>query len=679
MAFAILRHHQLYLKRSKCTFGATKIEYLGHFISSDGVSTDPVKIKAVELWPTPASQKQLRSFLGLANYYRRFIHGHSIIARPLTFLLRKDSFSWSTEASTAFQNLKDALISAPILALPDFSKQFTVETDAAKTGIGAVLMQDNHPISYISRALGPRHQNLSVYEKELLAVVHAVQTWNAYLAHAKFIICTDQKSLKFLLEQKISTPFQHMWLSKLMGYTFEIHYKQGKENVAADALSRVTGSQLLNLALSQIHNGFYDKLKQLWDTDLKLRQIIQDLQTQPSKHSAYSFVNDELRRKGKLVVGDDEDTKLHIFRWLHDSAIGGHSGRDSTLQRIKTLFFWPNMSLETQNYVRNCSVCQRNKYGLAAKPGLLHPLPVPAGIWESVSLDFIGGLPPSSGKHCILVVVDRLSKNAHFLALSHPYTAMDIAKLYLDQVFRLHGMPKDITSDRDPTFLSEIWREMFRVHGVDLNFSTVYHPQTDGQTEVTNKMLETYLRCMTSDSPHSWISWLSLAEWWYNTTYHSAIHSTSYDIVYGQPPPVHMPYLPGESSSSSVDRTLQKREAVIDLMKFHLLRAQNRMKQYADAHRSDREFKIGDYGYLKLQPYSQHSLKCRNIPHKLSHRYYGPFLVIERIGTRAYKLELPSNAAIHNVFHVSQLKLCSNPPTSLPLLPQYLNDVGTSK
>lgn len=170
------------------------------------------------------------------------------------------------------------------------------------------------------------------------------------------------------------------------------------------------------------------------------------------------------------------------------------------------------MSLEVQNYVRNCPVCQKNKYDLAAKPGLLQPLPVPAGVWESISLDFIEGLPPSAGKHCILVVVDRLSKNAHFLALSHPCTAMDVAKLYLDQVFRLHGMPKDITSDRDPTFLSDVWREMFRVHGVNLNFSTAYHPQSDGQTEVTNKTLETYLHCMTSDSPHTWSEWLPLAE-----------------------------------------------------------------------------------------------------------------------------------------------------------------------
>lgn len=277
----------------------------------------------------------------------------------------------------------------------------------------------------------------------------------------------------------------------------------------------MSGSQLLSLTLSQIHHGFYDELKLLRSTDPTLQKIIRELQAKSSSHASYSFVNGELQRREKIVLGNNPSLKLHIFKWLHDSAVGGHSGRDATLHRIKTLFYWPKMSLEVQNYVCNCSTCQRNKYDQAAKPGLLQPLPVPAGVWESIGLDFIEGLPPSKGKHCILVVNDRLSKNAHFLSLSlsHPYTALDVAKVCLNQVFRLHGMPMDITSDRDPTFLSEVWREMFRVPGVDLNYSTAYHPQTDGQTEVTNKTLETYIRCMTSESPRTWSEWLPLAEW----------------------------------------------------------------------------------------------------------------------------------------------------------------------
>ncbi|KAL8158750.1 hypothetical protein V2J09_000287 [Rumex salicifolius] len=261
-----------------------------------------------------------------------------------------------------------------------------------------------------------------------------------------------------------------------MGYTFEIHYKQGKENVAADALSRVTGSQLLAISISHACPDLFDKIQLLWQSDANLKKLISDLQVDPALHPSYSYSNNELRHRNKLVVGNDPAVKTSIFQWLHDSSVGGHSGRDATLQRIKSLFFWPRMTTEVQTYVRNCTICQKNKYDLAAKPGLLQPLPIPVGVWESVSLDFIEGLPPSFGKHCILVVVDRLSKNAHFLALSHPYTALDVAQTYLDNVFKLHGMPHSLISDRDPTFLSEVWKELFRVHGVDLHFSSAYHP-----------------------------------------------------------------------------------------------------------------------------------------------------------------------------------------------------------
>lgn len=679
VVFSILRHEHLFLKQSKCTFGATLIEYLGHLISADGVRTDPEKIKAVENWPTPINQKQLRSFLGLTNYYRRFVKGYGMISRPLTVLLQKDGFTWTDSAASAFKELKRALSSAPVLVLPDFEKVFIIETDASNLGIGAVLMQDHHPISYISRALGPRNQSLSVYEKELLAVVHAVQTWSSYLTHRPFIIKTDQKSLKYLLSQKVTTPFQHMWLSKLMGYSFEIEYKKGKENVAADALSRITNSELLSITLSQADHSLYDSIKLLWQRDPSLKGIISDLLIDSNRHPKFSYLNGELRHKGKLVIGNDTDIKLLIFKWLHDSAVGGHSGRDATLQRIKSLFYWPRLNVEVQNYVRNCIVCQQNKYDTAAKPGLLQPLPVPEGIWQSISMDFIEGLPPSHQKHCIFVVIDRLSKYAHFMPLSHPFTAVDVAQCFLNNVFKLHGMPQTIISDRDPIFLSTFWKELFRVHGVELNLSTAYHPQTDGQTEVTNRTLETYLRCMTSDSPGSWSKWLPLAEWWYNTTFHSAIRMTPFEVVYGTAPPAHLPYLPGESSDSSVDYSLRKREDTIKMLKFHLLRAQNRMKQYADSKRSDRKFRIGDFVYLKLQPYRQKSLKD-GTPHKLSKRFYGPFLITDTVGQVAYKLKLPPSAAIHNVFHVSQLKLCPNPDLAAHNnLPQYLTESAHAK
>lgn len=248
-----------------------------------------------------------------------------------------------------------------------------------------------------------------------------------------------------------------------------------------------------------------------------------------------------------------------------------------------------------------------------AYPGLLQPLPIPETVWQDLSMDFIKGLPKAAGKEVIYVVVDRLSKAAHFMPLKHPYSALDVAQLFMDGIFRLHGMPKTIVSDRDPVFVSKFWKELFKLQKVSLLTSSAYHPQTDGQTEVVNRCLECYLRCLTFDKPKDWPHWLSLAEWWYNTSHHTSINMTPYEVVYGQPPPPLLPYLPFDSQLDMIDRSLQARETTIRKLKFHLARAQNRMEVQADKHRTDRSYSIGDWVFVKLQPYRQLSLKDHSL------------------------------------------------------------------
>jgi len=305
--------------------------------------------------------------------------------------------------------------------------------------------------------------------------------------------------------------------------------------------------------------------------------------------------------------------------------------------------------------VRACSICQQNKHENVATPGLLQPLRIPHAPFIDISMDFIDGLPKSEGKDVIMVVVDRFSKYAHFMSLNHPYSAPTVAKIFMDNVYKIHGFPASVVSDRDPVFLSKFWKEIFTIQGVNLLYSSAYHPQTDGQTEIVNKCVQNDLRCMTETNPNQWARWLSLVEWWYNTNFDSSTQLTPYEILYGFPPPIHVPYLLKYSTVESIDDLLTRREEMIKQVKRNLQTTQNMMTQIANNKWSERSFSIGDYVYHKLQHYKKKSIVHRTLQ-KLSAKFFGPYLVIDKIGKVAYKLELPPSSVIHPVFHVFELK-----------------------
>jgi hypothetical protein len=323
--FELLKGHQLVAKRSKCAFCIPQMEYLGHVISKEGVATDPKKIQAITSWPEPRNVRQLRGFLGLTGYYRKFVKNYGAISKPLTQLLKKDAFAWKEDAISAFNNLKQAMTQPPVLSLPNLNKTFVVETDASGSGIGVVLMQEGHPISFISKSLGPQQQALSTYEREMLAILHAVTKWRHYLWGRHFTIRTNHVSLKYLLAQKVSFPSQHIWLAKLLGFDYDIEYRKGKENITADALSRCTNKELFALTLSTISTKLLDEVKMSWATDTALLKIISNLTTDLSLHPQYTWLNDHLYRKGKLVVGNNSTLQGKLISIYHDSAIGGHS------------------------------------------------------------------------------------------------------------------------------------------------------------------------------------------------------------------------------------------------------------------------------------------------------------------------------------------------------------------
>jgi hypothetical protein len=311
--FTILRAQKFYIKMSKCIFAQREVEYLGHVISGKGVATESAKIQAVQQWPTPRNLKELRGFLGLTGYYRKFIMHYGIISKPLSDLLKKSvPFVWTSDTEKAFQQLKGALTRAPVLALPDFSKPFVLETDASDIGFGAVLMQQGHPVAYLSKAVCPKNRALSTYEKECMAIILAVKKWRPYLQHQPFVIKTDHRSLLHLTEQRVSTKLQEKALFKLMDLKFQIVYRAGASNMAADALSRCYPQESV-MAISFCQPDWVNRVKLGYHEDPEASRLLKVYSEKGQLPPGYVVQEGLIKLKGRVWLGTNKLAHHHVM------------------------------------------------------------------------------------------------------------------------------------------------------------------------------------------------------------------------------------------------------------------------------------------------------------------------------------------------------------------------------
>ncbi|WVZ64189.1 hypothetical protein U9M48_013751 [Paspalum notatum var. saurae] len=518
-------------------------------------------------------------------------------------------------------------------------------------GIAVDQSKEDKVVAYASRQLRDHEKNYPTHDLELAAVVHALKT---------------ELNMR-----------QRRWLELIKDYDLEIHYHPGKANVVADALSRKSQISLLwarelldELAIEfdRLSLGFLNNTEGTVSMEFEptLEQEIRKGQLNDEKikevkeliklDKAPGFRVDAdgtVWHGDRICVPNIKSIRDLILKEAHETAYSIHPGSEKMYQDLKQKFWWYGMKREVANTGES----------RASKPaGLLQPLKIPEWKWEEIGMDFIVGLPRTqSGFDSIWVVVDRLTKVAHFIPVKTTYSGAKLAELYMSRIVCLHGVPKKIVSDRGTQFTSHFWKRLHESMGTKLNFSSAYHPQTDGQTERTNQILEDMLRACAIQYGASWDKSLPYAEFSYNNSYQTSIKMSPFQALYGRRcrTPLHWDQL-GEKQLFGPG-IIEDAERQVRMIRENLRIAQTRQKSYADNRRRDLEFAVGDYVYLKVSPIR--GLRRFKVKGKLAPRYIGPFKITDSKGEVAYQLELPDRlSGVHNVFHISQLKKCLRVP-----------------
>eukprot|EP01018_Ginkgo_biloba_P010339 Gb_18720 [translate_table: standard] len=422
---------------------------------------DPKKIQVIKDWKTLESVHVVRSFLGLASFYRKFVLNFSKLVAPLTELFKKSKkFKWTDKCQMRFDLLNHKLIEAPILTLLDVSRPFTIFTDAGGVAIGVVLTQDGKVVAYECRKMNEAEQRYPIYDQELLAIVHAIKICKHYLKNNDFEVATDHKPLLSFPPKGELGSRQYRWAMLFEEFTPKIIYRVGKENVVADTLSRIPQVNSISLVEGALRKEIMDAQK----VDKWCQEVVQAIEI--GQYVPNMSVEDGiLWYNNRIVVPDITKLKYKILFELHDNPFASDVGRDKTYEAAKKYVYWKNMKKEVVDYVRTCEQCQVNKAKREHPLGLLMPLPISEGKWKSISMDFVITLPRTRHQNDqILVVVNRLTKMA-FLPCRMTHKGKDIAKLLTTKIFTKYGVPKSIVSDRDSKFTSHVWKDVFKTLG----------------------------------------------------------------------------------------------------------------------------------------------------------------------------------------------------------------------
>jgi transposase InsO family protein len=678
-----LQDFDLLVEPEKSQFHAKEVTFLGHVIRPGEIAMEPAKIAAIKEWEAPTSVKEIQSFIGLANYYRRFIRGFSKIAAPMTSATQKDKkFVWTPECQKAFEQIKDAITQEPVLAMFDPNKPVELETDASNFAIASVLGQRDdqgrlRPVAFFSRKLHGPELNYPIYDKEFMAIVASFEEFRHYLHGSKHqtTVYTDHKNIAFFTTTQKLNKRQNRYAETLAEFDFKIVHRKGSENGRADALSRradydngqpVIQGQVLRPnnegALEQMELGVlyhvepdrkhYDKILE-WTREHITH--IQEVPAECSMEKSEVPLTEDSEGKDKIWI--PEPLRQEIIRHIHEQPTSGHQGIRRTYERIRQNYWYKGLKKDIQKVVKTCHECNLAKAARHKPYGHLQPLPVPTRPWGSIAFDHITKLPgskePGSEEvyDSILVVTDRLTKYGYFIPYKESSDAATLAYHFLRVIAANHGLPDEIISDRGTTFASKFWQALMAQLGVNHKLSTARHPQTDGQTERLNQTLEQYLRCYVNYDQDNWAEMLPQAQFAYNSAYQESTQMSPFYANYGFEPEINKTPREGPLAEKAI-LTAEQLQALHEEMRRQLEFVRERMAKYYNQNRLEGpNLEEGDMVYLLRR-----GMETTRPSNKLDYKKLGPFRIKKKISTSNYELSLPKEMHAHPIFHISLLE-----------------------
>lgn len=636
---------------AKCCFAQSEVNYLGHVVTSEGVKPDPSKLTAIREYPTPRNVKEVRGFLGLAGYYRRFIAEFANIAKPLTQLLKKETpFQWEGEQEQATQHLKEALCSSDVLIYPDYRDDFIVSTDASGTALGAILSQkrdgQERPISYASRQLNSAERNYSTTERELLAVMYAIKQFRCYLYGRKFTLITDHAALKWMLNLKDPSARLTRWALRLAEYDYEVVHKPGKSHTNVDALSRtVAVVQEVNapgeLDATQIQELAADQDKE-WGKKL----------TKPGyKQDARKLWYRQEKGQGPWRLVIPAAWKKRILTSCHAPPWAGHLGRDKLTKKMANQYYWPGMTKDIRQFVKTCPSCSLRRAGGPKAP--LQPVAIPERPFERVSLDIVGPLPRTgSGYKYLLTFIDHLTRYAEAIPL-RDQTAPTVARAFIQHVVLRHGVPESLLTDQGTNFMSTLMKAVCRQLGIRKLRTTPYHPESNGVIERFHGTLTGMIKHFVRANGTDWDQWVPFALLAYRSQEHSATGYSPHYLLCGQE--VNLPgeawVRPKDGEGDEEELTTHVMERLEEARRVAHQQIHQQWKKRAqrcNRRRRPRRYEAGDKVYV------HNPVKPAGTCAKFHCPWTGPHTIKERMSDVTYRVKLAGGGEA--VLHTNRLK-----------------------